>query len=416
MRFFGKAEASPTDGDSDPVQIQSRIVRYRSIEEHRQRPLIVYATSSRHGVGAILGGDAVREFIDQIDAVRGSSAVDVLIHSTGGDGLAAWKIMSELRERFETVSVLVPFMAFSAATLFALGADEIVMHPHASLGPIDPQITIQLPDGSRRAFAFEDVGAFLRFLAKEVNLTEQAPVATIADKLFSVVDPVHIGAAKRASELAADVGERLLKMHMTSDGDQARARAIAESLNKNFFAHGDAVSRTRARKLDLKIAPNNTELERLMWEAYTGIELHVTAHAFHPRTALPEKRGRRCPCHQGAPEAATECPQAGHRGGLEQSAPDRPPGDGRAGGGGGVLPRPRHLGKPQTGLGGQADRDPYGCASCGRRGSAVRSRHEKRLATCSNPVTVTPGPCRSALPRSICSPWESSAPRTRSSQ
>jgi hypothetical protein len=226
-------------------------------------------------VGAILGGDAVREFIDQIDAVRGSSAVDVLIHSTGGDGLAAWKIMSELRERFETVSVLVPFMAFSAATLFALGADEIVMHPHASLGPIDPQITIQLPDGSRRAFAFEDVGAFLRFLAKEVNLTEQAPVATIADKLFSVVDPVHIGAAKRASELAADVGERLLKMHMTSDGDQARARAIAESLNKNFFAHGDAVSRTRARKLDLKIAPNNTELERLMWEAYTGIESYM---------------------------------------------------------------------------------------------------------------------------------------------
>jgi ClpP class serine protease len=50
-----------------------------------------------------------------------------MIHSTGGDALAAWKLMSVLRERFQHVSVLVPYMAFSAATIFALGADEIAI-------------------------------------------------------------------------------------------------------------------------------------------------------------------------------------------------------------------------------------------------------------------------------------------------
>ncbi|RIK25993.1 MAG: hypothetical protein DCC55_40300, partial [Chloroflexi bacterium] len=224
-----------------------------------------------------------REIIDQIDAIQDSKSVDILLHSTGGDALAAWKLMSVLRERFESVAVLVPFMAFSAATLFALGADEIVMHPHASLGPIDPQITIKLPDGSLREFSFEDVGAFLRFLTDEVRISEQEYVSGIIERLFTIVDPVHVGGAKRASELSTDVGERLLQMHMTDSEHRTQARPIAEGLNKSFFAHGDAVSRTRARALQLKIAKDNPELEALIWEAFLSIEsLMDLRYPFNP--------------------------------------------------------------------------------------------------------------------------------------
>jgi hypothetical protein len=265
------------------VKIGDRVDRYRAIEDARGRPLIVYATSTRQNAHGMMAGDAVREFIDQIDAVSGGSAVDILLHSTGGDPLVAWKLMSVLRERFESVSVLVPFMAFSAATLFSLGADEIVMHPHASLGPIDPQITIKLPDGTQRQFAFEDVGAFLRFVTAEVGVTEQAHVSSVIEKLFAVVDPVHIGAAKRASELSTDVGERLLQIHMQGDEEREAARTIAERLNKSFFAHGDAVSRSRARSLHLKIADNDPKLERLLWEAFLGIEDYMELRKpFHP--------------------------------------------------------------------------------------------------------------------------------------
>ncbi len=231
----------------------------------------------------MMAGDAVREFIDQIDAIKDGKVVDILIHSTGGDALTAWKLMSLLRERFDNVAILVPLMAFSAATIFALGADQIVMHPHASLGPIDPQVTIKSPDGTLRRFSFEDVGAFLRFLTDEIGITEQAHISAVVERLFRVVDPVNIGGAKRASELSTDVGERLLQTHMTGAANRPKARKIAEGLNKSFFAHGDAVSRSRARALRLKVAADNPVTEGLLWQAYLGIEQYMELRsAFQP--------------------------------------------------------------------------------------------------------------------------------------
>lgn len=254
------------------MDYKERIKLYAKIEQYRGRPLIVYATSTRYGASASMASDAVRLLIDQIDTLSNGDAVDVLIHSSGGDGLTAWKLMSVLRERFSKISVLVPYMAFSAATMFALGADEIIMHPHASLGPIDPQIQAKGPDGQLRAFAYEDVGAFLSFLEKDVKITEQAHFSSIVDKLFSCVDPLTVGAARRASELAISIGERLLSTHMTADADKDRIPRIARELAKSFFAHGDAVSRTRARQLGLQLADDDAQLEQLLWDAYCGIE------------------------------------------------------------------------------------------------------------------------------------------------
>jgi len=255
------------------MDIAERTKRYAAIEDYRKRPMIVYATSTRPGVRAQMAGDAVREFIDQLDKVVAGDAIDILVHSSGGDALTAWKLMSVLRERFKNVAVLVPFAAFSAATIFALGADEIVMHPHASLGPIDPQIAVKLPDGKIRGFAYEDLGAFLSFLQHDMKLTEQKYTSSVVDKLFSTVDPLVVGAAKRASDLSVDVGARLLSMHQPDD---RKAKQIALNLNKSFFAHGDAVSRQRALKLELPVAKKaDARLEALLWDAYLGIETYM---------------------------------------------------------------------------------------------------------------------------------------------
>jgi hypothetical protein len=222
------------------------------------------------GVPAIMAADAVREFIDQIEAIpKELNCVDVLIHSMGGDALTAWKLMATLRERFEKIGVLVPFAAFSAATVFSLGADEIVMTPYASLGPIDPQISVRNKEGIIKNFAYEDLGAFLNFLRTDVGLTEQPHLTTVIEKLFSTIDPLIVGGAKRASELSTQVGERLLSMHLK---DERKAKQIAVNLNKSFFSHGDAVTRKRARDLELKVAKSDEELEDLIWKAYLIIE------------------------------------------------------------------------------------------------------------------------------------------------
>ena len=63
--------------------------------------------------------------------------MDLLLVSNGGDPVVSWRIISLLRERFKKVGVLLPYQAYSAATLVALGADDIVMHPFSNLGPVE---------------------------------------------------------------------------------------------------------------------------------------------------------------------------------------------------------------------------------------------------------------------------------------
>jgi len=66
--------------------------------------------------------------------------IDLILHTPGGLVIAAVQIARALKAHVGRVTVFVPHFAMSGGTLLALAADEIVMSPHAVLGPIDPQI------------------------------------------------------------------------------------------------------------------------------------------------------------------------------------------------------------------------------------------------------------------------------------
>ncbi len=146
----------------------------KEIEAHRQRPLIVYATNKRQGAAAQMAMDVMPFMADQLSGIpKDTKGVDLLIAGFGGDPMVSWRIMSSIRERVGSVSVLVPQSAYSAATLLALGADEIVMHPNANLGPIDMQITATSAEKGPQHFSTEDVEAFLDFVKDRLGLTDQ---------------------------------------------------------------------------------------------------------------------------------------------------------------------------------------------------------------------------------------------------
>src|SRR5262249_33829408 len=146
---------------------QKRIELYQKIESHRKRPLIAYVTSKRNGVWAEMGSDAIPSIVDQLGKLPSKlPALDFMIVSLGGDPMTAWRIMSLLRQRVGEkgmVSVFIPQSAFSAATLLAFGANEIVMHPNGHLGPVDMQITSYGESGPRR-YSTEDISSFLEFV------------------------------------------------------------------------------------------------------------------------------------------------------------------------------------------------------------------------------------------------------------
>jgi len=156
-----------------------RVEIYKQIEEMRKRPLISYITSSRPDASAQMASDVIPEFATQILSVPDDKKeIDLLIVSMGGDPTVAWRVITMLRERFEKIGVLLPYAAFSAATLLSLGADEIIMHPFANLGPVDPQLSYskRIPgkEGPQSAdtirFSPEDLKHFLEFARSDVGI------------------------------------------------------------------------------------------------------------------------------------------------------------------------------------------------------------------------------------------------------
>jgi hypothetical protein len=62
-----------------------------------------------------------------------TASIDLFVYARGGAIEVPWRIMTMIREFTDKFCVLVPYKAFSATTLLALGADEIVMDEKLSL-------------------------------------------------------------------------------------------------------------------------------------------------------------------------------------------------------------------------------------------------------------------------------------------
>ena len=260
------------------MSLKSRLPLYRELEKRRGRPLIVYVTSSRQGPNAmgIIAGDVIGEMLRQLRALPADAkALDLLIISHGGDPTVAWRIVSLIRERVPRFSVLVPEAAFSAATLVALGADEIVMHPHGNLGPVDPQITgrKQREQGTSQPISFgsEDLAAFLEFAQKKVGLTRQEQLLEVFKMYCADVGAAPIGVAARSAQLMMSLGEQLLKLHMRKRGESRKAHGIAEALNKKFYHHGYPLSRKEAKQIGLKVVEPPLAVEDLLWRLWLDI-------------------------------------------------------------------------------------------------------------------------------------------------
>jgi len=263
-----------------------RVELYKKIEEHRKRPLIVYVTSKRAGIVAYMATDALPYVIEQIDSLpKESRAVDFLIASYGGDPMVAWRILTLLRQRLGedgNVAVLIPQSAYSAATLVAFGANNIVMHPNGHLGPVDMQITT-FSEGQPKHFSTEDITAFLDFVRDNLRITDQEHVRMLFELTVKEVSSLGIGFTARSSKLAVGLGERLLGMHMKEDEARTKLRSIVENMSRKFHSHAYPVSRTEALELGLPVTERDEVLEDLMWKAWLDIADELQENTpFHP--------------------------------------------------------------------------------------------------------------------------------------
>lgn len=247
---------------------QERNRFYERIEAIRKRPLIVYMTSRRQFNGGALSLDVMSEFCEHIRNIpEDADEIDLLISSQGGDPVAAWRIVSLLRERFKKISVLIPYDAQSAATVLALGANEIIMHPFSYLGPIDAQINFP-PRSSEelpKTVSTKDIESYISFLRQDLMIPDEDLGEIASDSLLSELDPSRIGIIKKSMVFIESLATKLLEFHI-DDGE--RIKEIVDKFT-GFSHHGYTIGKTEAIRLNLPVVEDvDKELEELIWKIW----------------------------------------------------------------------------------------------------------------------------------------------------
>lgn len=210
-----------------------------------------------------MASDAISPIIEQLKKIPfETKEIDFIIVSNGGDPITSIRIMSLLRERFETINVLLPYSAFSAATILALGANKIIMHPYSNLGPVDPQLTIPHtnPNGYSETLQFssEDVSNYINFIKEDVGITDQQHLVTAVQPLLKDMGAFAIGYAKKGQQLSLRLSEKMLNWHLDN---HEQVKTIARSLNSSFYHHGYPVSRTEAKQAIWNTYVQNFQLQ-----------------------------------------------------------------------------------------------------------------------------------------------------------
>jgi ClpP class serine protease len=219
----------------------SRLRLFQQLE--RSRGSRVIALIHREETMSLLGFPIVRyidiqdseEVLRAIRLTPPEMPIDVILHTPGGLVLAAEQIARALRDHQGRVTMFVPHYAMSGGTLVALAADEIVMDPHAVLGPVDPQL------GNHPAVS----------ILAAVN---RKPVERVDDETLILADMSQ----KALQQVRAVVVELAARRLPTE-----RAEALAARLTGGGWTHDYPITVTEARELGFAVS---TEMPRAIYD------------------------------------------------------------------------------------------------------------------------------------------------------
>jgi hypothetical protein len=259
---------------------EQRIKLLEKIEKERGSKVITYLTSTRKNWEVRMAMDAVRIIYDHLESASSSENIDLFLHSNGGEGTVPWRLVTLIRERAKKFSVLVPFRAFSAATLTALGADEVVMHPMGMLGPTDATVAnaFNPPDPAnpqgRLGISVEDVTAYIALIKEDAGIQHEDELVKAFNRLADEVHPLALGNVKRSLSQSRMMAKKLLSLHMDPAKDSHRIDEIVDNLTSKLYYHGHPINRQEAKKhVGLTtLADPPQKVEKLMWQLYLDYE------------------------------------------------------------------------------------------------------------------------------------------------
>jgi hypothetical protein len=251
----------------------------QQLEKTRNSRIITYLTSDRQGpFNARIAVDAIPLMSRELQAIGKAQNIDLFLYSAGGDTMVPWRLVSMIREYCDKFSVLVPYKAHSAATMIALGADEIVMSNLSEISPIDPSTANVFnpmdpsnPQG-RIPISVEDVMAYFDLAKNKFGIKGDEDLAKVFTKFVDAnpqIHPLALGNVNRIHNLIRVLAKRLLKSHKAPI-TESEIDIIVDYFTEKLYSHQYFIGRKEAKEdLGLTTVVHATDAQaKLMTDLY----------------------------------------------------------------------------------------------------------------------------------------------------
>lgn len=210
----------------------------------------------------------------------------MLLASPGGDGETAIRMVRSCQARCSELTVIVPDMAKSAATLMCLGADHLIMGPGGDLGPVDPQF--QLREGGL---------AGAKEIVRAVEEAEQRVVAApntfpLYAALLSDVNMLQVEQARFALDRSSALVQEALSCASRTEAD---VKTLSERLHRPLIdepaSHSAVISPAAAMEVGLPVAEADADSPtwQLIWRLWTRY-FHLECFPLGPVAVYEGKR------------------------------------------------------------------------------------------------------------------------------
>ena len=205
----------------------------------------------------------------------------VYLRSDGGSGMVSLRIIHLLRSFVKELILLAPSECASAATMLALGCDEIHMGPLSSLSPVDSSMVHQLSPvdkvGNKVSISFDELSRVVKLWNKEdtnndrlYDILESNKTQNVYSNLdnpykhlYNHIHPLVFGAVDRHSSLSARICREVLSYHIQ---DQETIQRITDTLNHDYPAHGYPITQKEATHIGLPIKSLSDDALQILTE------------------------------------------------------------------------------------------------------------------------------------------------------
>ena len=214
---------------------------------------------------------SINLFEELVYVADANKDLHVLLTTSGEDGEIALRQVRSAHARCKELTVIVPDRANSGGTIFTIGADHILMGPTSDLGPVDPQLVIDVV--TRQIIPAKEVIATVEAAEKAVQKNPET--FPIHASPLANVNALMVQQAKSALARSGD----LVKGAFTSVRSRSKSEvnSLIKKLQKPLIdaskSHDTVFSADAAIRVELPVEKINSndarsKLLRRLWMKY----------------------------------------------------------------------------------------------------------------------------------------------------